>query len=82
MEINSPNWQEMHWIREILRQGMVVARQATATYIEVVVQLFHIYIFSIWYAVFHLSKNRTENRFPVPVRAVNRVPVHKTTNNQ
>ena len=29
--------------------------------------------------VFHLSKNRTENRFPVPVRAVNRVPVHKTS---
>ena len=27
-----------HWIREMLRQGMVVARQATATYIEVVVQ--------------------------------------------
>ncbi len=38
MEIDSPNWQEMHWIREMLRQGMVVARQATATYIEVVVQ--------------------------------------------
>ena len=31
--------------------------------------------------VFHLSKNRTENRFPVPVRVVNRVPVHKTAHN-
>ena len=30
--------------------------------------------------VFYLSKNRTENRFLVPVCAVNRVPVHKTTN--
>ena len=38
MEIKSPNWQEMHWIREMLRQGMVFARQTTATYIEVVVQ--------------------------------------------
>ena len=28
--------------------------------------------------VFYLSKNRTENRFLVPVRTVNRVPVHKT----
>ena len=28
---------------------------------------------------FHLSKNRTENRFLVPVHAVNRVSVHKTT---
>ena len=28
--------------------------------------------------VFYLSKNRTENRFLVPVRVVNRVPVHKT----
>ena len=37
--------------------------------------------YSIRYAlpVFYLSKNRTENRFPVPVRAVNRVPVHETT---
>ena len=35
MEINSPNGQE---IREMLRQGMVVGRHATATYIEVVVQ--------------------------------------------
>ena len=25
----------MHWIRELLRQDMVVARQTTATYIEV-----------------------------------------------
>ena len=31
MELNSPNWQEIHWIREMLQQGMVVARQATAT---------------------------------------------------
>ena len=38
MEINLQNWQEMHWIREMLRQGMVVARQAIATYIEVVVK--------------------------------------------
>ena len=28
--------------------------------------------------VFHSSKNRTENRFHIPVSAVNRVPVHKT----
>ena len=34
MEINSPNGQEIHWIREMLREGMVVGRQATATYIE------------------------------------------------
>ena len=47
MIINSPNWPEIPWIRGILRQGMVVARQATATYIEVVVQWRHI-IF-IWY---------------------------------
>ena len=38
MEINSPNGQEIHWIREMLRQGMVVGRHSTATYIEVVVQ--------------------------------------------
>ena len=38
MEINSPNCHEIHWIREMLRQGMVVARHATATYTEVVVQ--------------------------------------------
>ena len=30
--------------------------------------------------VFHLSKNRTGNRFLVPVCTVNRVPVHKTSN--
>ena len=29
--------------------------------------------------VFYLSKNRTKNRFLVPVRAVNRIPVHKTS---
>ena len=45
MEINSPNWQEIHWISRILRQGMVVARQAAAT--EYVVQWRH--IFFIWY---------------------------------
>ena len=38
IEINSPNLQEILWIRGILRQGMVVARQTIATYIEVVVQ--------------------------------------------
>ena len=38
MEINSPHGQEIHWIREMLRQGMVAGRLATATYIEVVVQ--------------------------------------------
>ena len=47
MIINSPNWPEIHWIRGILQQGMVVARQATATYIEIVVQWRHI-IFT-WY---------------------------------
>ena len=38
IEINSPNGQEIHWIREMLRQDMVVGQHATATYIEVVVQ--------------------------------------------
>ena len=38
MEINSPKGLEIDWIREILRLGMIVARQATATYIEIVVQ--------------------------------------------
>ena len=38
VEINSPNGQEIHWIREMFRQGMVVGRHATATYIEVAVQ--------------------------------------------
>ena len=37
IEINSPNRQKIHWIRGILRQDMVVARQTIATYIEVVV---------------------------------------------
>ena len=59
----------------MLRQGMVVARQATATYIEVVVQRRHdFYSIRYTYRFFYLS----ENRFPVPVRAVNRIPVHKT----
>ena len=57
MEINSPNWQEMHWIREMLRQGMVVARQTTATYIEVAIKC-HIYFLfeTVRVPVFHLSK--------------------------
>ena len=40
IEINSPNWQEIHWIRGILRQGMVVAtgHGCCPTYIEVMVQ--------------------------------------------
>ena len=40
---NLPNAQEIHWIREMLRQGMFVGRHATATYIEVVVQWRHIF---------------------------------------
>ena len=61
-----------------LRQGMVVGRHATVTYIEVVVQC-HIFLFdTVRIPVFHLSKNRTENRFHIPVHAVNRVQVHKT----
>ena len=39
IEINSPNVQEIHWIREMLRQCMVVGRHATDTNIEVVVQI-------------------------------------------
>ena len=32
MEIKSPNGQEIHWIREMLRQGMVVGRPATGQF--------------------------------------------------
>ena len=63
MEINWPNWQENHWIREMLRQGMVVARHATAS--EVVFQWRH--IFFIQYGTrtsFSLVKK--PNRKPIP----------------
>ena len=41
----------------------------------------YIFLFdTICVPVFHLSKNRTGNRFLVPVCTVNRVPVHKTSN--
>ena len=66
IEINSPNWQEMHWIREMLRQDMVVERQTTATYIEVVVQWCHLFFFlfdTVHVPVFHLSKNRTDSLY-------------------
>ena len=63
----------------MLQQGMVVARQTTDTYIVVVFQRCHIFLFdTVRVQVFHLSKTRIENRFPVPIRAVNRIPVHKT----
>ena len=58
MEINLPNGQEIHWIREMLQQGMVVGRHATATYIEaewfndVISFLFD----TVRVPVFHLSK--------------------------
>ena len=65
MEKDSPNWQEMHWIREMLRQGMVVGRQATATYIEVVVQLFHIYFF-LYGMRTGFSPVKKPNRKPIP----------------
>ena len=74
---------ELHWIREMLPQAMVIARHATATYIvkswfnDVIYFLFD----TVGVPVFHLSQNRTEIRFPVPVRAVNRVQVHKTKPN-
>ena len=61
MEINSPIGQEIHWIREMMRQGTVVGRHATA----VVVQLRH--IFFIRYGTrtgFSLVKKR--NRKPIP----------------
>ena len=63
----------------MLQQGMVVARQATATskswFNDVIWFLFD----TVRVPVFYLSKKRTENRFPVPVRAVNHVPVHETS---
>ena len=77
MEINSPNCQEMNWIREMLRQCMAVARQTTDTYIEVVFQSRHIFFIRHGTRTGFLlvKKKRTENRFSVPMRAVNRVPV-------
>ena len=63
----------------MLQQGMVVARQETATYIEVVANDVIYFLFdTVHVPVFHLSKNRTKNRFHITVRAVYRVPVHKT----
>ena len=71
----------------MLRQGMV---EATATYIIEVVGQWVIRFNDVVYflfetvrvPVFHLSENwtenRTENRFHIPVRAVNSIPVHKT----
>ena len=78
MEIKSPNWQEMHWIREMLRQGMVFARQTTATWSRGSMISYILLFGTVRVPVFYLSKNRTENRFLVPVRVVNRVLVHKT----
>ena len=82
MIINSPNLPEIHWIRGILQQGMVVARQATATYSYFEVGFNDVIYFlfdTVRVPVFYLSENQTENRFQAPVRAVNRIPVHETS---
>ena len=61
----------------VARQATVVARQATATYIEVVVQWRHILLYdTVLVPVFHLSENRTENRFHIPVHAVHKTNRH------
>ena len=73
MEINSPNWQEIRWIRGGVATGhrcyptgncyLYWSRGSMTSFDTVRVP------------VFHLLENRTENRFNIPV---NHVPVHKT----
>ena len=64
MEINSPNCQYMHWIREMLQQGMVVARQTTDTYIVVVLtvsMMSYIFLFdTVCVPVFTCQKNESK----------------------
>ena len=78
IEINSPNWQEIHWIREMLRQGMVVARQTTATYIEVVVQWCHLFLYSIRYAYRFFTSQKNEPKTESLYRCV-RLTVYRYT---
>ena len=68
----------------MLRQGMVFlpARQLLLILKSWFNDLVYFLFDTVRVPVFYLSKNRTENRFLVPVRAVNRVPVHKTNENQ